>query len=73
MVLIDLSKYSGLPVSMLSFLVSEPSGESLGSEDSTRSIHIISEDKSLVSHLESILEFPVIQAFVHQNNEQDLR
>ena len=68
-----LSEYSGLPVSVVSFPVSELRGKSLGSEDSTRSVDTTSEDLSFLSHLESIHEFPVIQAFVRQNKKQEAK
>ena len=64
-----LSEYSGLPVSVVSFPVSELRGKSLGSEDSTRSVDTTSEDLSFLSHLESIHKSPVIRAFVFQNKK----
>ena len=71
-----LTDYSGLSSSVVSCVESEPSGRTLGSEDSTRSVDTSSgdEDLSFVSHTESsIHESPVIQAFVRQNDAQDLR
>ena len=77
----ELSEYSGLPASIVSCAESEPSGETLGSTDSTRSIDGVSDNNprrishnlSFVSHSESVHESPVIQAFVRQNDKQDLR
>ena len=70
-------EYSGLPASIVDISVSEPDEESLGSTDSTRSFDSESDsenkDSSFISYSESIHNSPVIQTFVRQNDEQELK
>ena len=53
--------------------LSESDGETLGSEDSTRSSDSDSEDLSFISYSESVFESPVIKNFVRQNDQQELK
>ena len=69
----DLSEYSSAPTNVVTFRVSEPDGESLGSKDTVRSADSESENLSFISYSESIHESTAIQSFVRQNDEQELK
>ena len=69
----DLSEYSSAPTNVVTFRVSEPEGESLGSENTERSADSESENLSFISYSESIHESTAISSFVRQNDEQELK
>ena len=68
-----LSEYSSAPTNVVTFRVSEPDGESLGSEDTERSADSESENLSFISYSESIHESRAVSSFVRQNDEQELK